>query len=90
MPLEAFRGKTIFSGGSGGISRILEWLEGFGVKDRGPCGVWKNLGTFGVFGVVWTSAVEAGGGALAPAQHEASAAVLHHHRAASLPLAVLQ
>jgi hypothetical protein len=30
--LEAFKGKTVFSGGSGVILEFLEWLEGFGAK----------------------------------------------------------
>jgi hypothetical protein len=33
--LEAFRGKMVFSGGSGVILEFLEWLEGLGAKDRG-------------------------------------------------------
>jgi hypothetical protein len=33
--LEVIKDKTVISGGSAGISRILEWLEGLGAKDRG-------------------------------------------------------
>jgi hypothetical protein len=32
--LEAFRGKTVFSEGSGVILEFLEWLEGHGAKGR--------------------------------------------------------
>jgi hypothetical protein len=32
--LEAFRGKTAFSRGSGVILEFLEWLEGLGAKDK--------------------------------------------------------
>jgi hypothetical protein len=46
--LEAFRGKTVFLGGSGAILRFLEWLEGFGAKNRGSCKIWGFLGVFGV------------------------------------------
>jgi hypothetical protein len=46
MALEDFKGKIIFLGCSGGICGILEWLEGFGVKDRGSCGVWKIFRNF--------------------------------------------
>jgi hypothetical protein len=48
MALEAFTGKIVFLGDPGGICGILEWLEGFGVKDWGPLRVWK------FFGVVWS------------------------------------
>jgi hypothetical protein len=44
--LEAFRGKMVFLGGSGAILEFLEWLEGFGVKDKGSCRVWKNFEDF--------------------------------------------
>jgi hypothetical protein len=44
MVLEAFKGKTVFSGGSGGICGILEWLECFGAKEHG---LLQNLGIFG-------------------------------------------
>jgi hypothetical protein len=46
MALEAFRGKMVFLGDSKGICGILEWLEGFGIKDRGSCGVWKIFRDF--------------------------------------------
>jgi hypothetical protein len=39
--LKALRGKTFLSGGSGVILKFFEWLEGFGAKDRGSCGVWE-------------------------------------------------
>jgi hypothetical protein len=32
--LEAFRGQTVFSGGSGVVPEFLEWLGVFGTKDR--------------------------------------------------------
>jgi hypothetical protein len=41
--LEVFKGKTVFSGGSEGICGILEWQEGFGVKDKGSCRVWEFI-----------------------------------------------
>jgi hypothetical protein len=41
LALEACRGKMVFSGGFGLILGFLEWLEGFGAKDRGSCGVWE-------------------------------------------------
>jgi hypothetical protein len=44
--LEAFRGKTVFLGGSRAILEFLEWLEGLGAKDRGSCKIWKFLGDF--------------------------------------------
>jgi hypothetical protein len=54
--LEAFRGKTVFLGGSRAILEFLEWLEGLGAKDKG---LLQNLEIFrgflwffGVFGVV--------------------------------------
>jgi hypothetical protein len=37
--LEAFRGKTVFSGVFWGFSLILEWLDDLGAKDRGSCEV---------------------------------------------------
>jgi hypothetical protein len=37
-----------FLGGSGVILRFLEWLEGFGTKNRGSCKIWGFLGVFGV------------------------------------------
>jgi hypothetical protein len=42
--LEVIRGKMTISGCFGGISRILEWLEGLGAKDRGSCEIWEFLG----------------------------------------------
>jgi hypothetical protein len=54
--LEAFGGGMVFSRGSGVIMDFLEWLEGFGAKDRGSCIAWDFLGeflwNFGVFRVV--------------------------------------
>jgi hypothetical protein len=44
--LEAFGGKTVFSGVIWGNSGILEWLESLGVKDEGSCEVWQFLGDF--------------------------------------------
>jgi hypothetical protein len=44
--LEAFRGKMVFSGGSGVIQEFLEWLEGLGAKDRGSCEFWRFFGDF--------------------------------------------
>jgi hypothetical protein len=44
--LEAFKGKTIFSGALWGISRILEWLEDLGAKDFSSCEVWEIFGDF--------------------------------------------
>jgi hypothetical protein len=37
--LEAFKGKTVFSRGAGGICGIFGWLESFGAKEHGllPC-----------------------------------------------------
>jgi hypothetical protein len=35
--LEAFKGKTVFSGGYGPILEFLEWLDGLGAKNRGSC-----------------------------------------------------
>jgi hypothetical protein len=35
--LEAFRGKTVFLGGSRANLEFLEWFEGLG---RGPCEFW--------------------------------------------------
>jgi hypothetical protein len=35
--LEALKGKMINSGNSGEFLESLEWLEGFGTKDRGSC-----------------------------------------------------
>jgi hypothetical protein len=42
--LEACRGKTVFSRGSGVILEFLELLEGLGAKDRGSCEFWGFLG----------------------------------------------
>jgi hypothetical protein len=50
--LEDFRGKTVFSGGSGAILEFLEWLEGLGVKYRGSCEIWGFSGNFVDFGRV--------------------------------------
>jgi hypothetical protein len=36
----------VFSGGSGVILEFLEWLEGFGAKDKGSCGVWEIFRDF--------------------------------------------
>jgi hypothetical protein len=47
--LEAFRGKTVFLGGSGVISKFLEWLEGLGAEDRGSYEVWGFFRYFGGF-----------------------------------------
>jgi hypothetical protein len=47
--LEAFRGKTVFSGGSGVNLEFLEWLEGLGAKDRGSCKVWGFHGFWWIF-----------------------------------------
>jgi hypothetical protein len=41
--LEAFRVKTVLSGGSRVILEFLEWLEGLGAKDRGS---YEVLGIF--------------------------------------------
>jgi hypothetical protein len=46
MALEDFKGKIVFLGCSGGICGILEWLEGFGVNDRGSCEGWKIFRDF--------------------------------------------
>jgi hypothetical protein len=54
MTMEVFRGKMVFLGGSIGICGILEWLEGFCVKDRGSCGVWNFLGIFVDFWSAWS------------------------------------
>jgi hypothetical protein len=55
MALEAFRGKIVFFRRFWDICGILEWLEGFGVKDRGSCGVWKIFRDFCVLfeGLEW-------------------------------------
>jgi hypothetical protein len=45
-PLVAFRGKTVFSGGSGVILDFLECLEGLDAKDRGSCKIWGFSGDF--------------------------------------------
>jgi hypothetical protein len=48
--LEAFRGKTVFSGGSRVILEFLEWLEGLDTKDRGSCEIWGFFRDFcGIF-----------------------------------------
>jgi hypothetical protein len=52
--LETFRGKTVFSGSSGVILEILEWLEGFGAKDRGSCEIWEFFGDFVDFWSAWS------------------------------------
>jgi hypothetical protein len=53
--LEAFRGKMVFLGVFWGNSRILEWLEGHGTKDRGSCKVWEFFcGFFECLEWVWT------------------------------------
>jgi hypothetical protein len=44
--LEAFRGKTAFSGDSGVILEFLEWLEDLNTKDRGS---YKILGFSRIF-----------------------------------------
>jgi hypothetical protein len=46
MALKAFRGKTVFLGGSGSICGILEWLEGFCINGRGSCGVYNFFRDF--------------------------------------------
>jgi hypothetical protein len=38
--LEACRGKTVFSGGSGVILEFFKWLEAFDAKDKGSCEIW--------------------------------------------------
>jgi hypothetical protein len=35
--LEAFRGKTVFLGGSRMVLELLEWLVGLGANNRSPC-----------------------------------------------------
>jgi hypothetical protein len=50
--LEAFRGKTVFLGGSQEFWNFFEWLEGFDAKDRGSCGVWEFFWDFGWLRVV--------------------------------------
>jgi hypothetical protein len=50
--LKAFGGKTNFLGVSRVILEFLEWLEGFGAKDRGSCDAWKILGIFMDFWIV--------------------------------------
>jgi hypothetical protein len=47
--LVTFRGRTVFSGGSGVILEFLEWLEGLGTKDRG---LLQNLGFFRFCGIL--------------------------------------
>jgi hypothetical protein len=47
--LEALKGKIVFSGGSGVICGILEWLELFGAKDRGSCEMWEFFRDCGGF-----------------------------------------
>jgi hypothetical protein len=42
--LEAFKGKTVFSGGYGAILEFLKWLDGLGAKDRGSCEIWDFCG----------------------------------------------
>jgi hypothetical protein len=46
MALEAFRGKWSFQQVLVSICGILEWLEGFGVKDGDSYGVWKIFRNF--------------------------------------------
>jgi hypothetical protein len=50
--LEAFKGKTFFSGGSKEFLEVFfEWLKGLGAKYRGSCKIWGFLRNFcGVFG----------------------------------------
>jgi hypothetical protein len=38
--LEAFRGKTVFTGGFGAVLEFLECFEGLGAKDRGSIEIW--------------------------------------------------
>jgi hypothetical protein len=47
--LEAFRGKMVFSGGSGAILEFLEWLEGLGTKDWGS----REVDFSGIFVEFW-------------------------------------
>jgi hypothetical protein len=46
MGSRSFRGKIVFSGGSGVIREFLEWLEGLGAKDRGSSKIWGFFGDF--------------------------------------------
>jgi hypothetical protein len=46
MALEAFKGKTVFSGGSGVVLKFLEWLEGLWHKRQGSCRIWEIFGYF--------------------------------------------
>jgi hypothetical protein len=50
-PLEAFRGKTDTLGSSGKFCNFLEWLDGFGAKDRVLAVFGKFLGIFVKFGM---------------------------------------
>jgi hypothetical protein len=45
--LEAFMGKTVFSGGLWGFLKFWEWLEGLGAKDRALAKCGNFLGIFG-------------------------------------------
>jgi hypothetical protein len=47
--LEVLKCQMAFLGDSEGIRGILEWLEGFGAKDRGSCEVWGFFGDFVAF-----------------------------------------
>jgi hypothetical protein len=49
--LEAYRGKTVFLGGSGVVLEFLEWLEGLGAKDRALAEFGNVLGFMWIFGV---------------------------------------
>jgi hypothetical protein len=46
MGSRSFRGKIVFSEGSGLILKFLEWLEGLWHKRRGSCGIWDFFGDF--------------------------------------------
>jgi hypothetical protein len=49
--LEAYRGKTVFLGGSGVVLEFLEWLEGLDAKDRALAEFGNVLGFMWIFGV---------------------------------------
>jgi hypothetical protein len=50
--LEAFKGKTVFLGGSKEFLEFFEWLEGHGAKCRDSCKILGFVGDFcGILGV---------------------------------------
>jgi hypothetical protein len=55
--LEAFGGKTVFSGVIWGNSGILEWLESLGVKARALAKFGNFWGIFVDFWSVWSALV---------------------------------